>query len=677
MAKLKNVKKNIAIVLGSKGVNATGLIRSLGEAGFFVIFASTYSKIESKWLGFYLRLPEKEKKQLQCLTNFIKNLPSKPAIFPVDDNYNYFLDDNYKVFEEVAFCPNAKGRLRQISDKNEMAKIALASGLTVPAFNKVNLQVTKSCPISLPVIVKPYAGYAGSKGDINICKDEKQFQVSKETLISKGYQEVLVQHLLCKKDQFEIGLMGISFPNGEVVIPGTIKKIRSYPKDRGSTSYAQIKNGLIGVDEEKLKDFVRKTGYVGIFDIEMIVANGVANFIEINYRNGQYGYSITKAGYNLPENWYNGLTGKSIKVPQKLQEIFYINERDDYRHVKEKEISKKEWKKQFKNAKAYGMYCKGDQRPYVRQYVKIPDRIKIFFSKIKKRIKNLLVKEEWTIAIRKKGQRLIYEDKNTENFKVIKNSLRFWCADPFIITVGEKDYLFFEMYDRFKAKGVIGCREIINGKIGKMKKVLETKTHLSFPFVFNKDGKFYMMPESSEEGNLCVYNANNFPFNWEKKIELLNEKVCDSVLLSAGDKLYLFTMPLKGKTAVLECFVYDNGAFNRINKNPVVVGDNNARLAGKIFKKNDEFIRVAQDCEFGYGLALHFNKISLIDGNYSETHICSIDLNDFDKKTLNKYRGIHTYNYSDNYEVIDLKNKDKFRFGNFINILYRIFKRKK
>ena len=33
MRKIKT-EKNIAIVLGSKGVNATGLIRSLGEKGF-------------------------------------------------------------------------------------------------------------------------------------------------------------------------------------------------------------------------------------------------------------------------------------------------------------------------------------------------------------------------------------------------------------------------------------------------------------------------------------------------------------------------------------------------------------------------------------------------------------------------------------------------------------------
>lgn len=52
---------DIAIVLGSKGVNATGLIRSLGMASINVVYASTYSKIESKYVWKYLKLPEDKK----------------------------------------------------------------------------------------------------------------------------------------------------------------------------------------------------------------------------------------------------------------------------------------------------------------------------------------------------------------------------------------------------------------------------------------------------------------------------------------------------------------------------------------------------------------------------------------------------------------------------------------
>lgn len=75
------------------------------------------------------------------------------------------------------------------------------------------------------------------------------------------------------------------------------------------------------------------------------------------------------AGCNLPANWLYGMKQMKIKNYDKLREVFYVNEREDYKHVKG-EISRKEWLKQFRAATAYGMYCPGDQRPFVRQYDK-------------------------------------------------------------------------------------------------------------------------------------------------------------------------------------------------------------------------------------------------------------------------------------------------------------------
>ena len=75
------------------------------------------------------------------------------------------------------------------------------------------------------------------------------------------------------------------------------------------------------------------------------------------------------------------VTSVHTVVSSVIEEIFYINERDDKLHVRDGKISKNEWKRQFKGASAYGMYCKKDMRPYIRQYVKIPDRIKIKVGK--------------------------------------------------------------------------------------------------------------------------------------------------------------------------------------------------------------------------------------------------------------------------------------------------------
>ena len=675
MSRICEKQQNIAIVLGPKCVNATGLIRSLGEAGFYVVFASTYSKIESKFTNGYLRLPNDYEAQIEVLLDYIRELPSKPAIFTVDDHYNELLDEQYALFEQYAFIPHAKGNLKRLCDKAVMSEIAKNSGLSVPPFAKISL-LDFHTDIPFPVILKPYAGYAGSKGDICLCYTEKELSSCIQILREKGYDEILLQHLLNEEEQFEIGIMGIALPNGEVEIPCTIQKIRSYPEGRGSTSYAQIKKGLLGVDEEALKTFVRNTGYIGIFDIEMIVCGDVAWFIEINYRNGQYGYATTKAGYNLPANWFRGILGEPIQKDAQIEEIFYINEREDKLHVKEGKLTKREWRKQFKTASAYGTYCPNDQRPYVRQYVKVPDRVRIKLGKIWNRVKDLFVKEEWNIAIRPRGEKLLFEDKNTDGFKVLKNSFRYWCADPFLLSKDGKDWLFFEMYDRFKGKGEIGYRIIENGKVGKMKKAYEISTHLSFPNIFEYGGEIYMMPESCNAGKVSILRAVKFPDCWEEVHVLLERKVCDSALLLREEQTYLLTQPLDAKESRLERYIIADGCAYACEESPIVKGKKASRMAGAIIEREGEHIRVSQDCVKGYGLALDFHRICAFKvGEYKEETLQRIGIEDMPEIQRKKYVGLHTYNLSENYEAIDLKNKNRLRLGNIINIFYRCLKR--
>lgn len=68
-----------------------------------------------------------------------------------------------------------------------------------------------------------------------------------------------------------------------------------------------------------------------------------------------------------------------------------------------------------------------------------------------------LKKDEWIIAIRKRGE---------EQFRIIPNTLRYWCADPFVKEIDGHTFLLFEMYDRLKGKGLIGYRKFDGIKWG-------------------------------------------------------------------------------------------------------------------------------------------------------------------------------------------------------------------
>lgn len=665
-----------AIVIGSKSVNAVGLIRSLGKGYVDVTFMSTYSKIESKYTKEYIRLPDDRKKWLAVLKQYGEENKEKAGIFPTDDDTAFWLDDNYEALQQYFIVPHAKGKLRTLADKSVMNEIAKKTELNVPDFIKLSLADSER-KNQYPIILKPYAGYAGSKGDILICHNDNEYTNAIHVLKKQGYKEVLLQQLLDDPNQEEIGFMGMALKNGQVVIPGIIHKIRSYPTGKGSTSYARFSSDMTEINEEKIKQFVSVTGYVGIFDIEMIKAYGKYWFIEINYRNGQYGYTPTAAGYNLPVNWVYGMKNKKVEKCNNLQEIYYINERDDYRHVKEGTINKKEWLKEFHAASAYGIYCPGDQRPFIRQYVKIPDRVIIKGNKLKSNIKDLLFREEWNIAIRKKEDKSLWEKGGeSKEFTVLPNTIRYWAADPFIISVGEKEYLFFEMFDRLKSKGLIGYREINGDKIGKMKIAYEAEHHLSFPYIFEYKNEYYMMPEYSEGKELFVLKAIHFPDKWEK-IEswMQGKRLVDSVLLNHERENYLLTQDLKSgySSEKLSIFIRKGKEWVPHKQNPIVKSLANARLAGKTFFENNQLIRVAQDCQDGYGTKLHFNNImKLSEDEYEEEMFRTISVEDIIVDSKEHFCGIHTYNSNDCYEVIDLKNPDRIRIGNILNIMWRI-----
>lgn len=369
-------QKNTAIVIGYKGINSTGLIRSLGLAGYNVTFASSYSKIESKWTTSYLYLPEDEDEMIDTLCKYISSLPNKPALFTGDDKTNEFLEKYHSTLDKICYCPNANGKLLHISDKSVMSEIARESGLNVPESIKLNLNSFSKSPIIFPVIIKPYAGYAGRKTDIRVCRTEEEYSIARKELLENGYSEVLVQKLIDYPHQKDVCVMGYSLPGGLVKIVCAVLKIRSYPMGRGSLSFGKVEN-LLDEDIKKcLGEFVSKTGYIGIFDIDLLVCDNKIFFIEINYRNGQNGFIPTLAGYNIPDNWFRGMQGIDTDEIKDLNEVYYQDERGDFNHVKEGNISFKRWLQDFRQSTVHAMYCKGDQRPFWRQYVRFPERWK-------------------------------------------------------------------------------------------------------------------------------------------------------------------------------------------------------------------------------------------------------------------------------------------------------------
>ena len=281
--------------------------------------------------------------------------------------------------------------------------------------------------------------------------------------------------------------------------------------------------------------------------------------------------------------------------------------------------------------------------------------------------KNPLLAESWNVAWRKKNNGDILDDR-TVPFQIIRNSFRCWAADPFIIEYKGHTYIFAELYDYIKRHGVIGYCEITGSSATRWKVVISEKYHLSFPYLIRDGNDIYIMPESSESGTLYLYKAVRFPDMWEKDRVLRTDvQYADTILLENDKPDYALTYKIAEKTKP-EIWFLDftaSGADHRIDTFDVGM----SRPAGRNLRNNT--LRVAQDSRTDYGKGLVFYRYQYNNGSYAEEHVEDIYIQDLNLSKRYFMDGIHTYNYSDEFEVIDIKTR---RF-NILDFLMRVKKR--
>ncbi len=267
---------------------------------------------------------------------------------------------------------------------------------------------------------------------------------------------------------------------------------------------------------------------------------------------------------------------------------------------------------------------------------------------------------EFQIGIRPHNGSFLYKDVNLiSKFIFIKNPLGYWLADPFVIRVSEKHYLFAEAATKLKWKGKLVYAEINPFRPNKLKwKVcMKEKNHLSFPNVFLIEDTLFMLPETSEGNFLSVYKniGDLSSLKWKKeKSYIIGKKLVDSIFIDN----YIVTYNISNTDYCLE--LYSKGAAQLIDS--ICDSDYKLRPAGRFIETEDELIFVSQNCLREYGEGLIFNSFSIVDNQMiinKKFEINYVDLNKvFGKKN---YVGIHTYNFDDKYEVIDVR-KENFSF---------------
>jgi hypothetical protein len=232
---------------------------------------------------------------------------------------------------------------------------------------------------------------------------------------------------------------------------------------------------------------------------------------------------------------------------------------------------------------------------------------------------------DWSISI--------YEGRDFLNLKptaVVKNPvlsrknvtdvLASFVADPFIIRVDDEWVMFFEVFNHKQRKGELAFARSKDGYHWNYQQVIVSeKFHLSYPYVFEFESDWYMIPESCEANSVRLYKAKKFPDTWEFVTEILvGHRFVDASILNFNGLWWLFVgvEPSDGGTCNLLKLYYADSLLSNWVEHPMSpIVSNNAEIsrpAGRMRQIANRAIRFTQDCQVTYGYNVSAIEIELL-----------------------------------------------------------------
>ncbi|MFC3549814.1 hypothetical protein ACFOLC_02170 [Lysobacter cavernae] len=290
-------------------------------------------------------------------------------------------------------------------------------------------------------------------------------------------------------------------------------------------------------------------------------------------------------------------------------------------------------------------------------------RMAQFLGTIAARKSHILVEDRlrvphWFVAWRRGNPLLDPHAPRLSGLRELPCPRGHFYADPLLHLHHGEPWLFVEDYDYRRGKGTLAVLPWSDdGPAGTARTVLDLDVHLSYPFVFEWRGETYLVPESAAAHRISLFRARAFPDRWEFVCDLLQgHRAVDATLHEHDGRWYLFANVCEaGGGTYDELFLFHAdtplGPFRPHPGNPIVSDVRRARPAGRLFTRNGQLIRPAQDCARGYGNAVVFNHVQeLSPSRYREQPLGRLA-----PDWAPGLSGCHTYSALAGFEIVDGK----------------------
>lgn len=376
---MKKAATITAVVAGHDHQNTLGVIRSLGEDGIRVIavFLSdddVCSAVHSKYIDAFFAVQPNE--LISTLHSLGKQLGGQVPLIPCGDDTAAPIAQAYEHLKEWYILPCAEdgSNMLRLMNKMEMLEAARSAGLAVPSWvclRQQDFADTEKCcgHLQFPCILKPVKLLPGGMFRFVIMQSMEELRAALD-YINSNCETIIIQEYVRKTGEY--GVNGCRLhKSGKTVFGGIIEKKRFSQASLGSTTAGTILPDEYGLCDAARR-FVEYIDYRGIFDMEFISDGEGFYFVEMNFRNGGYGYACTRAGRNYPAIWTSEACGIDAgdyldKAPRSL---FFINESADLQNVRAGNVSAIMWLADVLRAKAHMYVNCRDMKPLLKKIMR-------------------------------------------------------------------------------------------------------------------------------------------------------------------------------------------------------------------------------------------------------------------------------------------------------------------
>ena len=214
-------------------------------------------------------------------------------------------------------------------------------------------------------------------------------------------------------------------------------------------------------------------------------------------------------------------------------------------------------------------------------------------------------REEWTIGIYTapdpfsfdRSQRWFNPVLRAEDVTDIPAK---FVADPFLVREGTTWNLFFEVYNRSTRQGDLALATSPNTWLWDYRTViLDEPFHLSYPYVFQWEGEYYLIPESYEASSVRLYKADTFPTHWSFVATLVEGRdYVDNSIAFYDGYWWLFSSVTSNDTLYLFYSEQLTGPYVEHPASPIVSQDRHkARPSGRLLVFEDRLFRYTMDVD--------------------------------------------------------------------------------